>query len=208
MSKWQSKSIFMWLGVFLIASCILMCNNAARVHLNLVQASRVCQMLQDGRTQRDAAVVFGVSQTCIRNIWNQFQDTGSFTRRPGSGRPRVTDVRDDRYINLLTRRNAFYSAPRVLWEVRQTRGINVGVQTIRNRLHDTGLRARRPNVVPVLTQNTGKLDCSGLVSIVAGHSTNGPEFSSQTNPDSPWITTMDVLGCGDVVEKGSFLSLR
>ena len=53
---------------------------------------------------------------------------------------------------MLTRRNPFYSAPRVLREVRQARGINVGVQTIRNRLHDSGLRARRPNVVPVLTQ--------------------------------------------------------
>ena len=29
------------------------------------------------------------------------------------------------------------------------------------------------------------------MSIVAGYSTNGPEFSSQTNPDSPWITTYD-----------------
>ena len=57
-----------------------------------------------------------------------------------------------RYINLLTRRNQFYSAQRVLREVRQARGINGGVQTIRNRLHDSGLRARRPNVVPVLTQ--------------------------------------------------------
>ena len=196
------------LGVFLIASCILMCNNAARVHLNSVQAGRVCQMLQNGRTQRDAAVAFGVSQTCIRNIWNRFQDTGSFTRRPGSGRPRVTDARDDRYINLLTRRNPFYSAPRALREIRQARGINVGVQTIRNRLHDSGLRARRPNVVPVLTQRHRQARCSGLVSILAGHSTNGPEFSSQTNPDSLWITTMDVLGCGDVVEKGSILSLR
>ena len=54
--------------------------------------------------------------------------------------------------------------------------------------------------------DTGKPDCSGLVNIVAGHSTNGPEFSSQTNPDSSWMTTMDVLGCGDVVEKGSILS--
>ena len=62
------------------------------------------------------------------------------------------DVLDDRYINLLTRRNPFYSAPRVLRDVRQARGINVGVQTIRNRLHDSGLKARRPNVVPVLTQ--------------------------------------------------------
>ena len=59
---------------------------------------------------------------------------------------------DDRYINLLTHRNPFYSAQRVLRDVRQAHGINVGVQTIQNRLHDSGLRARRPNVVPVLTQ--------------------------------------------------------
>ena len=82
-------NIHVTFGVFLIASCILMCNNAARVHLNSVQAGKVCQMLQDGRTQRDAAVAFGVSQTCIRNIWNRFQDTGSFTSKPGSGRPEL-----------------------------------------------------------------------------------------------------------------------
>ena len=121
-----------------------MCNNAARVHLNSVQAGRVCQMLRDGRTQRDAAVAFGVSQTCIRNIWNRFQDTGIVSL---GGLVGVVPE-----LQMFTTRNPFYSAPMVLREVRQARGINVGVQTIRNRLHDSGLRARRPNVVPVLTQ--------------------------------------------------------
>ena len=125
-----------------------------------------------------------------------------FTRRPGSGRPRVTDVRDDRYINLLTRRNPFYSAPRVLREVRQARGINVGVHTIRNRLHDSGLRARLFKCGSSFSTATQASPIAvGSWASWLDHSTNGPEFSSQTNPDSPWIITMDVLGCGDVVEK-------
>ena len=105
-------------AVCAIMSCILKSNNAPRVHLNAVEAGRVCQMLQDGHTQRDAAAAFGVSQTCVRNIWNRFQDTGNFNWRPGSGRPRGTNARDDQYINFVTRRNPYHSAPRVLREVR------------------------------------------------------------------------------------------
>ena len=128
-----------------------------RIHLNEVQCARACQMIQDGRTQRDVATELGVSQSCIRNIWRRFQDTQSYSRRPGSGRRRSTSERDDRYLRIVARRNPFHSARRVNSQFRQATGIVLSAQTVRNRLHDIGLHARRPHVVPAMTADHRRL---------------------------------------------------
>ena len=128
-----------------------------RIHLSEVQCARACEMIQNGQTQRQVAMTLGVSQSAIRNIWNRFQDTGSYSRRPGTGVWRSTNDRDDRYLHLLVRRNPFYSARRAHIEWRQACGVNVSIQTARNRLHDRGLNARRPHVVPDLTARHRRL---------------------------------------------------
>jgi len=43
-------------------------------------------------------------------------------------------------------------------DLQQATGVNVSDQTIRNRLHEGGLRARCPLVVPVFTASTVELD--------------------------------------------------
>ena len=70
----------------------MVCVIGVRVHLTEVQCARACQMIQDGRTQRDVATELEVSQSCIRNVWRRFQETQSYRRRRGSGRPRATDA--------------------------------------------------------------------------------------------------------------------
>ena len=158
-----------------------------RIHLSEVQCARACEMIQNGQTQRQVAMTLGVSQSAIRNIWNRFQDTGSYSRRPGTGVWRSTNDRDDRYLHLFVRRNPFYSARRAHNEWRQACGVNVSIQTARNRLHDRGLNARRPHVVSV---------CSGLRSTVGGPSTNGVRYYLRMNPDSLWTTTTVVYASG------------
>ena len=128
-----------------------------RIHLSEVQCARACEMIQNGQTQRQVAMTLGVSQSAIRNIWNRFQDTGRYSRRPGTGVWRSTNDRDDRYLYLLVRRNPFYSARKAHIEWRQACGVNVSIQTARNRLHDRGLNARQPHVVPDLTARHRRL---------------------------------------------------
>lgn len=84
----------------------------------------------------------GVSRPAIRNAWERFLETGSVTRRPGSGRVRATTVQEDRYIRLTARRERTIPARVLQNRLRQSTGTRIGDQTIRNRLHKDGQRSR------------------------------------------------------------------
>lgn len=124
---------------------------AVRIHLNEIQCARACTMIENGHTQRHVARQMGVSQSCIRNVWNRYQTTQRYQRRPGSGRGRVTSAADDRYLTLMVRRNPFQPARVTQNQFRQATGIAVSTQTVRNRLHEAQMFARRPHVVTRMT---------------------------------------------------------
>ena len=99
----------------------------------------------------------GVSQGCIWNVWRRFHDTHNYARRPGTGVQRVTVAGDDRYLRFIARGNPFISARRIRNEFQHATGITVSAQTVRNRLHDNGLHARKPRVVPRMTDDHSRL---------------------------------------------------
>ena len=67
-----------------------------------------------------------------------------------SGRPLSTSHRQDRYIVTLARRQRFQPAPRLTCKFNVATCLNIRPQTLRNRLHDSNLRAYRPAVRPRL----------------------------------------------------------
>ncbi|GFW38722.1 transposable element Tcb2 transposase [Trichonephila clavipes] len=86
-------------------------------------AWRVIGRLESGKTQRSVADAVGVARSVVARLWNRFQETGNVRRRPVAGRLRATTSTGDRYIH----------------------------QTVRNRLHEGGLYARRRMVYIPLT---------------------------------------------------------
>ncbi|GFV19703.1 transposable element Tcb2 transposase [Trichonephila clavipes] len=84
-------------------------------------------------------------------LWNRLQETGNVRRRPGAGRPRTTTSTDDRYIQLTVRRNRTENATQLQRQLLLATGRRVSSQTVRNRLHEGGLYARRPMVCLPLT---------------------------------------------------------
>ncbi|GFU25517.1 hypothetical protein TNCV_3621171 [Trichonephila clavipes] len=67
-------------------------------------AWRVIGRLESGQTQRSVADAVGVARSVVARLWNRSQETGNVRRRPGAGRPRATTSTDDRYIQLIARR--------------------------------------------------------------------------------------------------------
>ncbi|GFW06313.1 HTH_Tnp_Tc3_2 domain-containing protein [Trichonephila clavipes] len=114
-------------------------------------AWRVIGRLESGQTQRSVADAVGVARSVVARLWNRFQETGNVRRRPGAGRPRATTSTDDWYIQLTARRNRTENATQLQRQLLLATRRRVSSQTVRNRLHEGGLYARRPMVCIPLT---------------------------------------------------------
>ncbi|GFV44224.1 transposable element Tcb2 transposase [Trichonephila clavipes] len=104
-----------------------------------------------GQTQRSVADAVGVVRSVVARLWNRFQETRNVRRRPGAGRPRATTSTNDRYIQLTAHRNRTENATQMQRHLLLATGRRVFSQTVRNRLHEGGLYARRPMVCILFT---------------------------------------------------------
>ncbi|GFV63190.1 HTH_Tnp_Tc3_2 domain-containing protein [Trichonephila clavipes] len=66
--------------------------------LSQFERGRIVDMMEAGWSARQVARQFGRSQCVLRRGWDQWIRGMSFTRRPGSGRPRQASCREDCHI--------------------------------------------------------------------------------------------------------------
>lgn len=117
--------------------------------LNAAQRNNAIGRLQAGATQQEVARHFGVSRQTISALWTRYNNTNRVDDRPRSGRPRVTTQAQDRYIRLRHLRDRTTTATSTTTQIPGVRRISD--QTVRNRLREAGLFARRPVRRHVLT---------------------------------------------------------
>ncbi|GFW93946.1 HTH_Tnp_Tc3_2 domain-containing protein [Trichonephila clavipes] len=97
----------------------------------------------------------------------------TFTRRPGSGRPRQTSRREDHHIVRNASVQPTTSPAAIQAQVAPSLGASVSSRTIRRCLAEEHLRSRHPLRVLSLTpppstpsfgvvSRTRKMDCSGM----------------------------------------------
>ena len=118
--------------------------------LNEDQHNNAIDRLQPGETQTHVSRMLNVSQSNISRFWDRYQQQGSTHDRPRSGRPRVTTPAQDRHIRLRHLRDRFTTATSTAAAIPGQRRISD--QTVRNRLREAGIRARRPVKAVVLTR--------------------------------------------------------
>lgn len=129
-----------------------------RRHLSDVEVARLVTLIEGGNTYRDVGGRLGISASIVSRAYARYRETGGHHRRPGQGRHRETTARDDREIIRHVRRDPFAHANVVAQNFRRRRqqgrhalGQNISYRTVINRLHESGLRARHPVRVPMLT---------------------------------------------------------
>ncbi|KAK7101797.1 hypothetical protein V1264_020124 [Littorina saxatilis] len=114
-----------------------------RRHLNLVDRGRALAWVQEGIRLREIAARLGCSHSVIVRLRQRFLATGSVETRPRSGRPRSTTQRQDRYITRQALQTRTTTASTIRRRLRVATKTDINEQTVRNRLHDQTLQARR-----------------------------------------------------------------
>lgn len=115
-------------------------------------AVRALTLLGEGLSQRQVAIRLGINQSTVSRILNRFRETGSNHRRPGQGRPRVTTVRDDRFITISALRQRFQTSLQLRNELQTVRNVAISRETVRRRLREANLTPRRPATGPFHTR--------------------------------------------------------
>ena len=113
------------------------------VRLTEVQRGQAIALLMQGQRQQQVARHFG---STIERLVRRLRETGRVADRPRSGRPRVTSQRQDRAIRLPHLRNRHLTATETAVNTVGSHNRRIHPKTVRNRLCEFGLQARRPNV--------------------------------------------------------------
>ena len=111
----------------------------------------------------------------------------------GGGRERSTNEVQDRFLVVQARRHRFDNATTLRRDFQNATGVRISTQTIRNRLHDAGLRSRRPAIRVPLTRY--HVQMHGIMSL--NPKMTGPQSCLQTSPGFVWTLPIDVLGYGE-----------
>lgn len=110
------------------------------VQLTEFERGRIVGMREAGWTYRRIAQHMGREVSTVHRCCRQWSAEGAHARRPGSGQRRRTDARQDRRIL----RSAVLDRTVTSQQIRDTVAPGVSARTIRNRLHEAGLRSRVP----------------------------------------------------------------
>lgn len=121
--------------------------------LTRAQVAQSVLLVEQGYSQRQVAAILNVDRSNMKYALKRYRATGLYTRKPGSGGVRCTSARDDRFIILEVLRNRFLTAVEIRQRLQVTRGVNVSERTVRRRIEECELRARRPARGPELERH-------------------------------------------------------
>jgi transposase len=104
---------------------------------------RAMGMVQAGMTHQAVADHFNVSRITISRLMICLRQTGGTNDRPRNSLPRVTSQLQDRHLRLIHLRNRMITAEDSARITPGLANVRISGQTVRRRLRESGLRARR-----------------------------------------------------------------
>ena len=174
-----------------------MADRRLRRHLSQDEMNRGIGMLHSGLSQRHVANVLGVSQSVVSRMWNRFITTGNVRHLHAGGRERSTKEVQDRFLVVQARRHRFDNATTLRRDFQNATGVRISTQTIRNQLHDAGLRSRRPAIRVPLTRYHVQMRLAWARDHVTWTQNDWAQSCLQTSPGFVWTLPIDVLGYGE-----------
>lgn len=121
--------------------------------ISLEKRAQIVILRKTGLKHREIADTVGVSKTGLATALARYEETKSNTNKKRCGRPRKTTKNDDQYIQMISTRNRFKTAPDIRAEVNNCLPQPISVSTVRNRLREKGLNGhvalRKPLLRPI-----------------------------------------------------------
>jgi transposase len=111
---------------------------------------RAVGMVQAGMTRQAVADNFNVSRITISRLMIRLLQTGRTNDRPRNRRPRVMSQRQERHLRFIHLRNRMIMDEDIVRRISGLVNVQTASQPVRRRLRESGLRARRPVVGPIL----------------------------------------------------------
>lgn len=111
---------------------------------------------QEGLPQVKISKKIKCSRRAVQTTIKRYQETGSYRNLPKSGRKPKTSAREDRLIERIALRDRHKSAEIICAELRSQHNTNISVRTVRRRLTEANLHARKPRRKPLLTEKHRK----------------------------------------------------
>ena len=123
-----------------------------RTRLSPEEINRGVRMLESGVSQRSVAGIRNVSQSVISLMWNRHLTHWDPSHGHGGGHDRATTQRQNRFLLIQSGRQRFPNHTSLNNKFRNGTGVRISTQTVRNKLHEFGLNARRPAIRVPLTR--------------------------------------------------------
>ena len=108
--------------------------------------------LESGVFESRVAGILNVSQSVIFRMWNRHLTHRDPSHRNGRERDRNATRRQGIFLLIQSRRQRFHNVTSLNNEFRNETGEGISTQTVRNRLHEFRLHARRPAMRVPLTR--------------------------------------------------------
>lgn len=133
---------------------------------------KVIKFNEEGLSCRQISKRLDVPKSTVHYILKKYAKTGAVVNLGGRGRKRKTSHRTDRLMKKLALQNRKVSAAKIAAEVKAVTRTDVCPQTVRNRLHETGLHGRVPRKKPLIS----KRNKVKRLNFAKEHINKSPEF--------------------------------
>ncbi|GFW84835.1 transposable element Tcb1 transposase [Trichonephila clavipes] len=112
-----------------------------------------------GLAFREIGSRVGRNRTTVLRIYDPWMQEGTMDRRGRSHPPQCTTLPEDRKIMRMAVMDLSVTSPTIALHIESVTHHSVSASTIRRRLQQSGLSARRPLLCRFLTQNHRRLRC-------------------------------------------------
>ena len=113
-------------------------------HVSEFDSGRIVAYRECGLSFRDIATRIGRNPTTVMRIWNRWVQEGHTERHAGSQRPPATNAREDRHVVRSALQDRTATSRTLSQEMGLFAARQVSARTVRRRLEQHGLSARRP----------------------------------------------------------------